>query len=117
MANKIPYPTQVVLDRGKEFMAEFSEMTLKDYGAKKTPTTVRNSQPNSIIARIHQLIGNMIRSFKVHSTDIDEKDPWTGILSALRFATRATLHATMKTSPMQLLFGRDAILNVEHEAN
>eukprot|EP00957_Ditylum_brightwellii_P171363 13044944-Ditylum_brightwellii.AAC.1 len=65
-------------------------MILKDYGVKKRPITVRKPQANSIMERIHQTIGNMIRSFEVHSTDIDEKDPWTGILSAVRFATRAT---------------------------
>eukprot|EP00957_Ditylum_brightwellii_P167015 12714793-Ditylum_brightwellii.AAC.1 len=34
---RYPYPTQVVFDRGKEFMAELSEMILKDYGVKKRP--------------------------------------------------------------------------------
>eukprot|EP00957_Ditylum_brightwellii_P152828 11632907-Ditylum_brightwellii.AAC.1 len=63
-------------------MAEFSKMIIKDYGVKKKPITVRNPQANSIIERIHQTIGNMIRSFEVYSTDIDEKDPWVGILSA-----------------------------------
>eukprot|EP00957_Ditylum_brightwellii_P091946 7001065-Ditylum_brightwellii.AAC.1 len=53
-------PTQVVMDRGKEFMAEFSEIILKDYGVKKRPITVRNPQANNIIERIHQNIGNMI---------------------------------------------------------
>eukprot|EP00957_Ditylum_brightwellii_P047264 3590182-Ditylum_brightwellii.AAC.1 len=59
----------------------------------------------------------MIRSFEVHDTTIDEKDHWTGIISAVRFATRAIVHTTMQETPMQLVFGRDAILNVKHEAN
>eukprot|EP00957_Ditylum_brightwellii_P179848 13700672-Ditylum_brightwellii.AAC.1 len=87
---RYPYPTQVVLDRGTEFMAEFNEMIASDYGVKKKTITARNHQANSIIERIHQTVGNMIRSFEVHGTKIDEKDPWTGILSAMRFATRAT---------------------------
>eukprot|EP00957_Ditylum_brightwellii_P101572 7740857-Ditylum_brightwellii.AAC.1 len=57
---RYPYPTQVVLYRGKEFMAEFSEMTLKDDRVKKKPITVRNQQANIIIERIHQTIRNMI---------------------------------------------------------
>eukprot|EP00957_Ditylum_brightwellii_P018385 1383843-Ditylum_brightwellii.AAC.1 len=60
---RYPYPTEVVLDRGKEFTTECSEMILKDYGVKKKPIIVRNPQENSIIERIHQAIGNMIRSF------------------------------------------------------
>eukprot|EP00957_Ditylum_brightwellii_P079037 6011388-Ditylum_brightwellii.AAC.1 len=98
-------------------MAEFSEMTLKDYGVKKKPITVRNPQANSIIERIHQTIGNMIGSFEVHSTDIDEKDPWTCILSAVRFATRATVHTSMQATPTQLVFDRDTTLNVKHESD
>eukprot|EP00957_Ditylum_brightwellii_P086965 6619488-Ditylum_brightwellii.AAC.1 len=83
-------------------MEEFSAMILKDYGVKKKPITVRNPHTNSIIERIHQTIGNKIRSFEVNSTDIDEKDPWTGVLNAVRFATRATVHTTMQAIPMQL---------------
>ena len=33
--NRYPWPTQVVMDRGSEFMAEFSEMVVRDYGVKK----------------------------------------------------------------------------------
>eukprot|EP00957_Ditylum_brightwellii_P164397 12515772-Ditylum_brightwellii.AAC.1 len=61
-------------------MAKFSEMIASDYGVKKKPITARHPQANSIIERIYQAIGKMIRSFEVHATNIDEKDPWTGIL-------------------------------------
>eukprot|EP00957_Ditylum_brightwellii_P107733 8219584-Ditylum_brightwellii.AAC.1 len=33
---RYPYPTQVVLDRGTEFMTEFTNMIPSDYGVKKT---------------------------------------------------------------------------------
>eukprot|EP00957_Ditylum_brightwellii_P036434 2758683-Ditylum_brightwellii.AAC.1 len=114
---RYPYTTQVVLDRGKKFMTEFSEMILKDYGVKKKPIAVRNPQANCIIERMRQIIGNMIRSFEVHSTNIDEKYPWMGILSVVRFATRATVHTTMQATPIQLVFDRGAILNVKYEAD
>ena len=61
--NRYPWPTEVVLDRGREFMAEFSEMIQKDYGLIKKPITTRNPQANGIIERIHQTIGNMIQTF------------------------------------------------------
>eukprot|EP00957_Ditylum_brightwellii_P082609 6280720-Ditylum_brightwellii.AAC.1 len=92
-------------------------MVASVYGVKQKPIIVRNPQANSIIERIHQTIGNMIRSFEVHDITIDEKDPWTGILSAVRIATRATVHTTMQATPMQLVFGRDTILNDNHEVN
>eukprot|EP00957_Ditylum_brightwellii_P131055 9996285-Ditylum_brightwellii.AAC.1 len=59
----------------------------------------------------------ILKDYGVHSTDIDEKDPWKGILSAVRFATRAIVHTTMQATSMQLAFGRDAVLNVKHEAD
>ena len=33
------------------------------------------------------------------------------------FATRTTVHTTNRATPAQLVFGRDAILNVQHEAD
>eukprot|EP00957_Ditylum_brightwellii_P104394 7950781-Ditylum_brightwellii.AAC.1 len=98
-------------------MAEFTEMIASDYGAKKKLIAARNPQVNSIIERVYQTIGDMIRSFEVHDTTIDEKDPWTVILSAMRFATRATVYTTLQATPMQLVLGIDAILNVKHKAN
>ena len=114
---RYPWPVKIILDRGKEFMAEFSKMMQNDYGIRKRPITVRNPQANSILERIHQTIGNMIRTFRMHESEIDEEDPWSGILSAVMFATRATIHTTMQATPMQLVFGRDAILNVKYETN
>ena len=48
---------------------------------------------------------------------IDEKDPWSGILSAVAFAVRATVHTTAQASQSQLAFGRDAMRPIDHQAN
>jgi hypothetical protein len=45
---------------------------------------------------------------------MDSNDPWTGTLAATMFAARATCHTTLQALPMQLVFGRDAILNITH---
>ena len=44
-------------------------------------------------------------------------DPWGGVLSATMFAMRATYHTTTQATPSQLVFGRDAILNIKFEAD
>ena len=75
-------------------------MCREDYGLKRKPITTRNPQANAIIERVHQTIGNIIRTFDVQS--IDETDPWGGILAATMFAVRATYHTTLQASPMQL---------------
>ena len=90
-------------------MAEFTIMLNSDYGIKKKPITTRNPQANAIIERIHQTIGNILRTFCIQDSQLDNEDPWSGILAATMFATRATVHTTLKATPMQLVFSRDAI--------
>ena len=59
----------------------------------------------------------MIRTFRLHTEDIDESDPFSGILAAVAFATRATAHTTLQATPSQLVFGRDAILQSNFQAD
>ena len=70
-----------------------------------------------ILEQVHQTIGNMIDTFQLNNAKLDEDDPWEGILAAVIFALRSTVHSTLGATPMQLVFGRDAILNLSHEAN
>ena len=108
-------PQRIVFDRGTEFMAEFAKMCHNDYVLNRKPITTRKPQSNAIIERIHQNIGNIIRTFDV--SNIVNNDPWSGILVATMFAVRATYHTILQASPMQLVFGRDAILNINHVAD
>ena len=97
-------------------MGEFSRMISEDYGIKKRAITARNPQANSIIERVHQTIGQMLRSLQIQNTE-NVTDPFKGILAAICFAVRATVHTTTKATPTQLVFGRDHILNIKYEAN
>jgi transposase InsO family protein len=112
---RYPRPQVLNFDRGSEFMAEFAEMITNDYGIVRKGSTVRNPQSNAIIERVHQTIGNILRTFPREM--LNGKDPWSGILAATMFAVRATYHTTMQATPTQLVFGRDAILNTKFEAN
>ena len=67
--------------------------------------------------RVHQVIGNIIRTFELESNYLDEDDPWKGILSATALVVRSTFHTTLRNTPGQLVFGRDMIFNIKHEAN
>ena len=50
-------------------------------------------------------------------SNIVNNNPWSGILAATMFDVHATYHTTLQASPMQLVFGRDAILNIKHVAD
>ena len=90
-------------------------MCQNEYGLKNKPITTRNPQSNAIIERIHQTIGNIIRIFDV--SNIVNNNPWSGILAATMFAIYATYHTTLQASPMQIVFGQDAILKIKHVAD
>ena len=92
-------------------------MILHDYGIKGKPITVRNPQANAIVERIHQVIGNNIKTFELGSNYLDKDNPRTGILAATAFAVRSTYHTTLKKTPGPLVFGHDMIFNIQHVAN
>jgi transposase InsO family protein len=97
---RYPWPQIINYDRGTEFMAEFAEMVENDYGIKRKPITKRNPQANAIIERVHQTIANIIQVHQLYDDDdVDENDPFTGILTATMFAMRATYHTTMQATP------------------
>jgi hypothetical protein len=92
-------------------------MIKEDYAIKAKLITVRNPQASAIVERVHQAIGIIIRTFELESNYLDEEDPWKGILSATAFAVQSTFHTTLRNTPGQLVFGRDMIFNIKHEAN
>jgi len=112
-----PWPTEVVLDRGKEFMGEMRCMLRDDYGITRKPITTHNPQANAMVERAHQTIHNMIRTHQIRDLRDLPNESWEGILSAVGFMMRATVHTTTRATPTQLVFRRDAMLNMNFEAN
>jgi hypothetical protein len=92
-------------------------MIKNDYGIKGKPITFRNPQANAIVERVHQVIGNIIRTFDLESNYLDEDNPWKGILSATAFAVRSTFHTSLQSTPGQLVFGSDMIFIIQHIVN
>ena len=58
----------------------------------------------------------MVRTFKVQDLD-NFNSTIQEIINAAMFAIRATYHTTLKATPMQLVFGRDSILNIQFQAD
>ena len=60
----------------------------------------------------------MIRSFRIRDIrDLDVKLQWQGVISAIGFAIRSTVHTTTQATAAQLVFSRDAIHNVAFKAD
>ena len=65
---------------------------------------------------VHQTIGNIIRTFIIQDLDLDSENPREGIFSSTMFTMWSTMHTTKQHKPSQLVFGRDAILNINYDA-
>ena len=63
-------------------------------------------------------MGNMLCMFDIPNMENPEEQV-PGILAAIAFGLGicSTIHTNTRTTPMQLVFGRDAILNVNHLAD
>ena len=113
-----PWPTEIVMDRGREFAAEVRDLIKEEYGINKKLITTRNPQANAIVERAHKTIHQMLDSCEITGkSDLDPDFGFSGILSAIRGAMRAVVHTTTRATPSQLVFGRDALLNVSFEAD
>jgi hypothetical protein len=89
-----------------------------EYGITIKKITTPNPQSNSTIELTHQVVSNMIRVQNIRDkNDLDKDFGWTGVLSTVRQAVHSLVHTTTPATPTQLVFGRDALLNVSFQAD
>jgi ribosomal protein L21E len=115
---RYPWPTEIVMDRGKEFAAEVKNKLCPHYGMTRKVITTRNPTANAIIERAHKVVNQMVDAHCIEDKqDLDPDFLWQPILASIRAAMRAVVHTTTRATPSQLVFGRDAMLNVTFEAD
>ena len=92
-------------------------MIENEYSIKTKPALPGSPQANVIVEIIHQVIGNLLRTYNLQETYVYDADPWMGILAAAAFAVRSTYHMTKYKTPGQLVFGPDTILPINYVAD
>jgi len=113
---RYPRPARCIHDQGSEFMGPEFQNVLRQNGISSRPTTARNPQGNSIIERIHQSVGQVIRAL------VKIRDP-QGAAEAYALVDEAlatTMHATRCASsgalkgfsPGAVAFHRDMHLDI-----
>ena len=113
---RYPRPREVGFDNGKEFKWLFAELC-DNYGIKRKPTTDYNPQSNAILERVHQVLGNALRTFELGKRELPEENPFEEFLTSTAYAIRNTYHTTLNATPGQLVFGRDMLLPMSFKAN
>ena len=103
-------------DQGKEFIGqEFRKSLIEtEYGITAKQITSVKPISNAILEQIHQVLGNIVRTFNIQQTCVDKNDQWTVILAAAEFTICSTASRQKGYSPGQLIFGRDMILLIKY---
>ena len=100
-----------MFDNGSEFKLYFL-CILDTFGVTKKPTTVKNPQANGILERVHQTLGNMLRTAELDMADSVEPEHVEDFLDNAAWAIRSTHHTVLKSLPGATIFGRDMMFNI-----
>ena len=76
-----------------------------------------SSNTNSILERVHPVLGNMLRAKTQQKYSSDDLDPSSELLASVVWTIYSTHHTTLQVTPDQLVFGRDMLLNLKFVAD
>ena len=79
-------------------------MIENEYDINTKPDSPGNPQAKAIIERIHQVLGNLVHTYNIQETYVDDADPWMGILATEAFVVHFAYHTTKNKRPVQLVF-------------
>ena len=84
------WPVEITYDQVGELLGhKFKSILIEQvYGIKNKPAFPGNPQENLTIEIIHPVLGNLLRTYNIQETYVDDADPWMGILAEAAFAIR-----------------------------
>ena len=114
--SRYPRPREIVYDNGSEFKLHFKGLS-DSYGLKSKPTTIKNPQANAILERVHQVVGNMLRTSKVDMQPTVDQQDVADFIADASWAIRSTYHTVLKSSPGAAVYGRDMLFDIPYVAD
>ena len=114
--SRYPRCRYMIYDNGSEFKLHFEHLC-ESYGIKRKPTTVKNPQANAILERVHQVLGQMLRTSELDMADSVSPDDVDVFLDNAAWAIRSTYHTVLKASPGAAIFGRDMLFDIPFVAD
>ena len=113
--SRYPWPECCVQDNDGEFVGPEFQFLLQGCRINDVPTSSKNLQANAICERMHQTVGNVLRTLLHGEPPRDITKTKDFIDEALLIATHAMqtgIHTTLGSSPGNLVFNRDMFLNI-----
>ncbi len=83
-----------------EFKLHF-EYLCESYGITRKVTTVKNPQANGILERVHQVLGQILRTAELDMADSVTPDGVDIFLDNAAWAIRSTYHTVLKPPQVQ----------------
>jgi transposase InsO family protein len=113
---RYPWPERCIHDNGGEFTGWEFQKLLQDSSVGDVPTSSYNPQANSICERMHQTMGNVLRTLlhgrEAPKTIESAEELIDEALSITMHSMRSSVHTTLGSSPGALVFNRDMFLNI-----
>ena len=113
--SRYPWPRNCIHDNGGEFTGWEFQQLLQRTNIKDKPTTSRNPTANAICERMHQTVGNVLRTLLYTNPprNLDEaSDLVDDALATAMHAMRTNVATTLGSSPGALVFSRDMFLDI-----
>lgn len=113
--SRYPRPIHLIYDQGGEFTGYAFQKMLQRHNIHGHCISAKNPQANSVAERMHQVVGNALRTLVTLQPPVGAVDAKqlcdTAIANAMH-ATRATFHSALHSTPGGLAFGRDMFLDI-----
>jgi len=109
--SRYPRCRYLIYDNGSEFKLHFEHLC-ESYGIKRKPTTVKNPQANAILERVHQVLGQMLRTAELDMADSVTPDVVDVFLDNTAWIIYSTYHMVLKASPGAAIFGQDMLFDI-----
>ena len=112
---RYPWPIRYIHDNGGEFVGYEFQHLLHQCNIKSHHTTSKNPQSNAICERIHQTVGNILRT-PLHASPSQQINP-TSIIDEALLTTVHCLRSTVsrslnRHSSCEIAFGRHMFLDL-----
>ncbi len=110
-----PWPQRCVHDPGTEFTGPEFQTLLQNWHIRDVCTTAKSPQSNAVCERMHQTVGNVLRTLLRGNPPQNIANAAQYVDEALSIAMhpmQAGTHSTLGCSPGNLVFNRDMFLNI-----
>jgi hypothetical protein len=108
---RYPRCRYMIYDNGPDFKLHFEHLC-DSYGIMRKPTTVKNPQANAILERVHQVLGQILRTLELDMANSVSPDDVDVFLDNAAWAIHSTYHTVLKASPGTAIFGGDMLFDI-----